>query len=111
MRQLAGLSHVRDQIAQPPHIVEDCDGPGRAQAVAVARAAVAAAMKTQHVHPRGPAAGDAGNAVLDHQASFRRDVHLTGGKQKQIGRGFAISDLRGRRYLAQIDRKVGCGRG
>ena len=36
-----------------------------------------------------------GDAVLDHQALFGRDLHLFGGEQKQIGRGLAAADLRG----------------
>jgi len=50
-------------------------------------------MKAEHCHPGGASAGDAGNAVLDHDALRRLHLHLLGGEQKQIRRGFAAINL------------------
>jgi hypothetical protein len=52
-----GLSaDARNQIGQLPHIVKRCGGPDCAQTLAVAGAAVAAAVKTEHGHSRGDSA-------------------------------------------------------
>ena len=37
---------------------------------------MAAAVIAEHGHSGGATAGDAGDAILDHEAAFRRDFHL-----------------------------------
>ena len=70
-------------------------GAGGAQRVGMTRPAMAAAVKAEHGHPGGARAGDAGHAVLDHEASRRASLHLFGREQEQVRRRLAARDLRG----------------
>ena len=63
------------------------------QLLAITIPAMAAAVETEHGHPCRDGACDASDAVLDHEATFRRDVHLFGGEQKQVGCGLAVAHL------------------
>ena len=69
--------------------------PGGAQRLGMAGPAMAAAVKAEHGHPGGDRAGDAGNAVLDDQASRWRAPHLCGREQEQVRRRLAARHLRG----------------
>ena len=60
---------------------------------------MAAAVKAEHRHPGGAGCGDAGHAVLDHDAALGPGFHLPGGKQKKIGRRLAALDLQGRKNV------------
>ena len=62
-----------DEVGQPRHIVEEEFGAGRGQMRSfVERREMARADKPEHRHPGGARGGDSRDAVLDHQAVFRR---------------------------------------
>src|SRR4051812_3408675 len=73
-----------DQTRQLSHVVEYHGGARGAQGVAIAGPAMAAAVKAEHRHAGGSRACYARQAVLDHEASLGRYLHLLGGKQKQV---------------------------
>src|SRR5271163_4132641 len=60
---------------------------------------MAAAVKAEHGHSGGDSAGDAGDGVLDDEAARGRRLHLCGGKQEQVRRGLAMTDLLGGKYI------------
>ena len=70
-------------------------GAGGAQRLGMTGQAMAAAVKAEHGHPGGARAGDAGHAVLDHQAAFGRWRPSVRPRTEQVRRRLAARNLRG----------------
>ena len=86
----------RDDVAAAGHVVEDEFGAGRRQIRSLVEARkMTGADEPEHPHPGGPRGGDAGDAVLDHQAVLRRGAHRARCEKEEIGTGLSLRDLGG----------------
>jgi hypothetical protein len=89
------------QLRQIRHSLQDNQRPCFAQPIGMARPAMPAACKADHLHSGGNRARHPGGGILDHQAVLWMRAHPLRRVQEKVRRRFASLDLHRAEHIGE----------